>query len=687
MTRVAVVARMVSIVLLWCCGARAGELSLTVSLRVDPKDVPRIVCVHVPTKGIAGINDQTVPMSSLRHRQGRFEPPDASGSPWRTTSHVLAAVRALTRPAEVAHVLCGAPDGVCTPEFPAAWTRAPDGFLMCAPNRDRDPSDSRLSVALLELTPVGASSLAVNRLDVAGRTVVLSFTGTSPLPPYSMSVVGGHYVSSGSADVQPVVDGAVTLALESRCLRRILTLPLAAIPEQGQYTISLASSDDPLSRENALDPSCREFSGPLGGHPWLDVILPNAQIARLKPTEQLVFNVTLTATGGNLGFRSSWSGAPPDSFTQLRYSRTSFTWQKHCLVTIADKSGCPTVTVPEVDGTCEKSYDIAAKRCRYECSSATTTFSLPVGLRFTTDHDGAWVESLTGPWKNLSGYIPLEQHALVLSYAAWENQVTELANRAWQKIRYIEIRGPGGATYRIHVAGEAVALRVPGLGCADHVSYRYVGDRPYREEVVAVEGGTILLKVPEELADDSVDFGLTLGGGAYTSALLSDVLPYATVQALLIWHALPTQKPGWPAAFRPWLELRAGYVFSNQYYLGIGDGFGFFAYSGLYNRFEGTVGTMFPLSDNWYGGPQIGIGIGRAARSIDIRVLHNQRTFLWGATIGYRPAQGPIGLELAMHLASSESIAVFSTDFQGDAQRQTVPTTPLFTDIKLRVGW
>src|SRR5262249_39688129 len=155
---------------------------------------------------------------------------------------------------------------------------------------------------------------------------------------------------------------------------------------------------------------------------------------------------------------------------------------------------------------------------------------------FKEDEDVTWEDTVRTPKETLTGFVPAPDRRLLLEYPDWGDNLDAIADSAWGRIDKVEVRGPTGAAYRVRVAKGETRIPVPGLSCDDHVSYRYVGNRRYREKTARITSGTIALQLPEKLADDRFGFGIALGGGGYISWLPGHDFErfYGVVEGILV---------------------------------------------------------------------------------------------------------------------------------------------------------
>jgi hypothetical protein len=292
-----------------------------------------------------------------------------------------------------------------------------------------------------------------------------------------------------------------------------------------------------------------------------------------------------------------------------------------------------------------------------------------------------WTDTLREPGATLTGYLPAEDRHLEVEYDGWNGDGD--ADLLWDHVDHVDVRGPGGAAYRLKLAPSA-RLRLPGISCGDHISYQYVGDRAYRERTVSVDGGTVRLSAPTSDVDN-LSFGLGVGGGAY--ALWQDpiiVRFYALVHGSLILHFMGIPGSWWDRTFRPWFEFRPGLMVGDQGYLGVGI-------SGreesLYLRFTGEFVVLFPLTAEWYGGGEVGGMYGRSYYTDQHSLFPDNPTVIAGAILGYRPNHGFVGLEGNLTRVFSENVQAYGTDFKGDVISKTLSTGRWMFDLRLRIGW
>ena len=265
-------------------------------------------------------------------------------------------------------------------------------------------------------------------------------------------------------------------------------------------------------------------------------------------------------------FEAHWAGDRLPETIRLDSSAFTFDWRLNCL----SGDACPNV---EGDVHCDrgvKNGDV----CRYTCGGdtkfpATVRFSLgePVGEKESLER--WWLDTLTAPGQELESYIPTDQRRVRLSWKWTDADRENRSGRAADRIDHVEVRTPGG---QIHdIVPTATQVRIPELDCNDSLSYRYVGDRLFKEWPAPVSADAngvaqVTFDDPSTKRIDNVGIAFALGaGGRYIGGGgPASWGPYGEAQIVLVFRQLrdlfPTDAVGVD------LDLRGGAIFLGQPY-------------------------------------------------------------------------------------------------------------------------
>lgn|GEM_PF-7068963 len=411
--------------------------------------------------------------------------------------------------------------------------------------------------------------------------------------PAQIALMAGQYHEQSALPLR-LTDGTqvVTIPLVPMCVQRTIEVPEVTCEDTKDTKTTIGDA-------HAAIPAGRNVS----------IVVPNAK-----------------TTGGTLSlhrckhdFAAEWSGPVPPKRLEFETRQWTFRWHPNCLSPV---NQCPQVVLPGASVSCDTPPQPKEGQCTYSCSGAAR-FPVQVQLSFA-DPDATfsrvWNETLSTPGELLLGYISQDQRRVALkwnwqealeldpveckksktaeakaaclhgydarhgvgcsapgsrvassSWLAERNHCVEAHNRTLRESRaqrtagdlidHTELRTPEGTVHNVHYA--ATQIRIPELDCNDFVSYRYVGERQYEEQVVQVDqNGQVELDDPGRFRSDNWSLASAVGGGArYTRGAGPLVFgPQAEADLILVWR-----KP------RDWIEamdaeLRVAAILGTQPY-------------------------------------------------------------------------------------------------------------------------
>ncbi len=363
----------------------------------------------------------------------------------------------------------------------------------------------------------------VERVRLLGSTLRIEVSGTKD--PLLVRAVGGWYAPLMVAQ-RTTPD--VTLDLTPKCTTRTV-----------RTTGTSASCVAYDVEAPGPDGTVRRFvgRGPLRQGQF-DVVVPQHAASTVsvtaRPFEPFA-NTTCEAPENSERGRTDAPGPllltrtarAADKEIQLGAQEIRFSWTRDC----GHPTGaCPNVTLPGVLASCKPTTGAV---CSYSCELAERP-TLPVDVRFDWGEAGSWVERLVSADQSLGGGTP--DLAVRISLDKWDS-VPRL--REWMSngdgIDHIEITSPSGETYRITPDQRpAPLLHVPRAACGAKWQYRIVGDRRYRDGLVALSGAEVSIDDPRWKASH-IEIDAAAGGGwvGTGGGFAKGAKPYGTVSAIL----------------------------------------------------------------------------------------------------------------------------------------------------------
>ncbi len=262
-----------------------------------------------------------------------------------------------------------------------------------------------------------------------------------------------------------------------------------------------------------------------------------------------------------------WTSDTPPAPLERRVRGVSFSWQPRCEYPLRFAPGapyCPAARLVQSGIPCQHWVDSAPAppapvdeppstsaaeapapssgplpACHYACFESgvaeSARFDFPVAVDFALPNsDEHFTETVHHANQTLTGYVAREMRQFPVYFAATgrvgrlemtgpdtsapgcaagrgelpRDRRERLGDRIWR----LEIGDATGRRHEFTLDDTAHRITLPGGLCGDSLRYRYTGDRSYREGLVSICHGRIVVP-PPEVTGRRVYFGLMLGGG------------------------------------------------------------------------------------------------------------------------------------------------------------------------------
>lgn len=677
--------------------ARISELDdqLTVTFDVEAEDVPDYVCVlsagHPGSPEKTGADKDWFPSAVDLNKAPNVPLAKRIEARSSTRGFPETLRRALGTLHPPTSGLCG-DDHLCY--SPITWgdgTRAAKAVL-CGANAKRvdgreGPGDKTLVVLRVDLD--GGEQIKQIHVDRNIVRLDLSYR-FKPKEVAVVDVTGGHYSARGAA----LNSGErVNLSLQRTCRKHIVSLPQLGPRVSGaEYRAS-------VRKAGGKAPVCGEREIRFDGAGHAQVWLPLSEDGAMRELD-----VDPPGRDSAVRFSAWWFDTRATTNVRLLPMSLSFSWLPPC---IAQKTACPRATVVQAGIRCKTLDKVPSPSCRYECPEGTADkamtkgpvgapgFELPVDVSFSDEYGHAWRSRLADVGQELDGYLEPGERYVTVDFAQWGDLV-RITTRPWERIDRVEVRGSDGTIVRLRpldARDGLLRVRIPGTTCDDHVSYQIVGDREYVQATSQVSDGRVTLAKPVDMAADVASTSVVLGFGGYSpwgSPLADATRPYGLVEGIISFRPLPTGADNYPSLslLRPWFEVRGGYLFSSQWYLGVSAAGSGGRSEVLYSRYPAALIAEFPLPAHLYFGLGPGVSCGDSLRVSDrpyVGGFQCSPTFP-NLIAGYRPNGGALAFEVGFRIVIRETMNVFSTDFRGTPTATEVEKNPWFLDLRMRIG-
>jgi hypothetical protein len=455
----------------------------------------------------------------------------------------------------------------CQPEAKVDDNKYPK--VICAANEK--PPAGEPSVAFL--TATSGNSLLTS-VELAGRSLFLRFESSTPTSSWNLQIVGGHY---GESPTRSTGGEPTALPIQARCGKHRVLLP----PILKALAKPLLVNDEQqfLQLDGTVVIPYDNKDSRLRLRGWAQAPLPSGEPREFEASFE-------------------WHGVPPEVIAPA-ITKLPFSWKKHCVYAL---KACPNANLVQPGYECDEPV-VHGDYCNYTCSklsSSAPPLQFPTKVRFQVDSpwEESWEDRITAVNDTLTSYVPPDERHLIVCFDKWFPQAgyplakaselmlcsslqkthahddtltTALSvyKRESERIDSVEVRAPGGASYRVDIPSTAeaatpwVRVRAPGLGCNDPLSYQVQGERQYERVIQQPKRGTVILDVPHKPLLSSVHFAFAVGTGIQTKPYeAAAVRPYAVLEGILAWHPF-IHRPGYVGA--PAIEIRAGAIVTQQW--------------------------------------------------------------------------------------------------------------------------
>jgi hypothetical protein len=298
--------------------------------------------------------------------------------------------------------------------------------------------------------------------------------------------------------------------------------------------------------------------------------------------------------------------------------------------------------------------------CEYDCPAEQlgATFPLPTTVAFSVGkQNDAWQERLTHVGQVLSSYADRETRQFVVDFdSSWNGR----AERAGDRIDYVELRSPRGLVYRfVHSPNQR--MTIPGATCDDPLTYRVVGQRDFEEGSAAITQGRVSIGDPDVHAR-VVTWGAHIGGGfTFPVDTMANIEPHAVLGVDLRVH------PKWPA---PWVfEGNVVYMVGPGWYQPLetpDNANQNEVATAVYNRAFVSAMPVLLVGDLFEAGfSPLAVGFGWPVRNVDhARLPTFQATWNLHGLLRLRVAR-KFAFEINVRYSPREVVLVHSGDFLG----------------------